>query len=56
MVRLIVKALVDVGLNRKDVNYLKRILDLKEKPTNLESAPAQGLCLTKINYKKDFSK
>jgi len=51
MVRLIVKALVDIGLGKKDVLYMKELLDLKSKPDHLESAPAQGLTLMKINYK-----
>jgi len=50
MVRLIVKALVDVGAGRQKVSYVKELLDLKAKPDNLESAPAQGLCLLEINY------
>ena len=45
MVRLIVKALVDVGSGRQEIDYIKKLLDLKAKPDNLESAPAQGLCL-----------
>ena len=50
MVRLIVKALVDVGTGRKDVNYVQHLLELRAKPDNLESAPAQGLCLMEIHY------
>ena len=50
MVRLIVKALVDVGTGKQDISYIKGLLDLKAKPDNLESAPAQGLCLMEINY------
>ena len=50
MVRLIVKALVDVGTGKQEVAYVKKLLDLKAKPDNLESAPAQGLCLVEINY------
>jgi len=50
MVRLIVKALVDVGSGVEDVNYVERLLKLKEKPDNLASAPAQGLTLVEINY------
>jgi len=53
MVRLIVKALVDVGTGKQDVSYIKKLLDLKNKPDNLESAPAQGLCLLEINYKTE---
>ena len=55
MVRLIVKALVDVGTGRQEVGYVKKLLDLKAKPDNLESAPAQGLCLLEINYNKKTS-
>jgi len=51
MVRLIVKALVEVGLGRQEVDYVKELLELKAKPDNLESAPAQGLCLMEINYR-----
>ena len=50
MVRLIVKALVDVGTGKQDVAYMNRLLALKAKPDNLESAPAGGLCLMEINY------
>ncbi|MEG0283946.1 MAG: tRNA pseudouridine(38-40) synthase TruA [Erysipelotrichales bacterium] len=50
MVRLIVKALVDVGLKNEDEDYIEKLLDLKGKPDNLESAPAQGLCLMEIIY------
>lgn len=50
MVRLIVKALVDVGTGKQEISYIKKLLDLKAKPDNLESAPAGGLCLMEINY------
>jgi len=50
MVRLIVKALVDVGSGKEDVGYVQRLLELREKPDNLASAPAQGLCLVAIDY------
>lgn len=53
MVRLIVKALVDVGTGKREVAYVKDLLDLRAKPDNLESAPAQGLCLMEINYSYD---
>lgn len=50
MVRLIVKALVDVGTGRQNIDYVQKLLESRVKPDNLESAPAQGLCLMKINY------
>ena len=50
MVRLIVKALVDVGTGKQDTAFVKELLERKSKPDNLESAPAQGLCLMEINY------
>ena len=52
MVRLIVKALVDVGAGKQEITYIKELLDLKSKPDNLESAPAQGLCLMEVNYNR----
>lgn len=50
MVRLIVKALVDVGSGKEKLDYIERLLALQEKPDNLESAPAGGLCLMEIHY------
>jgi len=50
MVRLIVKALIDVGSGRQNATYVEELLNLKSKPDNLESAPAQGLCLMEIHY------
>lgn len=52
MVRLIVHSLVQVGMNKKQPSYLQELLALRCKPANLESAPAKGLTLLKINYKK----
>ena len=51
MVRLIVKALVDVGAGKQEISYVKKLLDLKAKPDHLESAPAGGLCLMEVNYR-----
>lgn len=50
MIRILVHCLVEVGLKHQDTNYMKEILDLKNKPESLESAKANGLCLMKINY------
>jgi len=50
MVRLIVKALVDVGTKKQGPDYVEKLLKACAKPDNLESAPAQGLCLMEINY------
>jgi len=52
MVRLMVKALVDVGTGNKEVADIDQLLKAKQKPANFESAPAQGLTLVEINYGK----
>ncbi|MCL2559005.1 MAG: tRNA pseudouridine(38-40) synthase TruA [Turicibacter sp.] len=50
MVRLIVKALVDVGIGKQEVTYVRQLLEAQSKPDNLASAPARGLCLMAVNY------
>lgn len=50
MIRIIMHCIIEIGLEKESSNYLKEILELKEKPSYIESAPANGLCLIKINY------
>ncbi len=51
MVRMIVHFLVDIGRGRIDASQAKKILK-KERPYLNKPAPAQGLCLMRINYEK----
>ncbi len=50
MVRNMVGTLIDVGLGKTSVNDMKRILKAKDRRKAGRTAPAQGLCLVKINY------
>jgi len=50
MVRNIVGTLVDVGLGKLTANDIKLVLKAKDRNKAGRTAPAQGLCLVKINY------
>jgi len=50
MVRNITGTLVDVGLGRIDPAEVEKILKAKDRRKAGRTAPAQGLCLVKINY------
>lgn len=50
MVRIIVGALVDVGLKRKDPKDIKDMLEAKDRTQSSDTAPAKGLYLYKVKY------
>lgn len=50
MVRNLAGTLVEVGLGRKKPDDIKRILKAKDRRLAGKTAPAQGLCLVKVNY------
>ncbi|MGL4382554.1 MAG: tRNA pseudouridine(38-40) synthase TruA, partial [Bacilli bacterium] len=50
MIRLIMGVLVAIGLKQYPPSIIKTILESEQGINNLMSLPAQGLCLTKINY------
>lgn len=50
MVRAIVGTLLDVGRGRLTVEDFERIIKAKDRGKAGVSAPAQGLCLTKVEY------
>ena len=52
-VRRMVGAIIDVGLGKISVDYIKLILDgdNKKMKTKTKSMPSQGLCLVKVAYK-----
>ncbi|MCC0643132.1 MULTISPECIES: tRNA pseudouridine(38-40) synthase TruA [unclassified Clostridioides] len=50
MVRIIVGALIDVGLKRKAPQDIKYMLELKDRSKSSDTAPAKGLCLWKVKY------
>lgn len=50
MVRNMVGTLVEVGLGRLTVSDVKRILKAKDRRAAGRTAPAQGLCLVRVNY------
>ncbi|MFH1542172.1 MAG: tRNA pseudouridine(38-40) synthase TruA [bacterium] len=50
MVRNLVGLLVEVGLGQKTMKDVRQILKAKDRREAGKCAPAQGLCLVKINY------
>ena len=54
MVRAIVGTLVEVGINKKQPEEVKNILNAKDRKYASASAPAKGLFLWKIEYPKDI--
>ncbi|CEN23502.1 tRNA pseudouridine(38-40) synthase TruA [Paraclostridium sordellii] len=50
MVRIIVGALVDVGLHKKSPEDIKKMLELKDRSHASDTAPAKGLYLYYVGY------
>lgn len=50
MVRIIVGTLIDVGIGKYKPEYIKTILDSKNRANAGKSAPASGLCLEIVYY------
>lgn len=50
MVRAIVGTLVDIGLKKKQVNELRKIIESGDRSNAGASVPAHGLYLTKVEY------
>ena len=50
MVRNIVGTLVEIGIGRREVSEVKKILLAKDRKLAGRCAPGQGLCLVKVNY------
>lgn len=50
MVRIIVGALIDVGLHRKSPEDIKNMLDKKDRSQASDTAPAKGLYLYSVKY------
>ncbi len=52
MVRNVVGALLQVGLGQMTVDEFKAVLQARDRSKAGPPAPPQGLCLVKVNYKK----
>lgn len=50
MVRNITGALLEAGLGKLDADGMRRILDARDRAAAPATAPAQGLCLMRVNY------
>lgn len=55
MVRNITGVLISVGLGKQDVDWTKELLLAKDRCLGAETAPPNGLYLTKVTYPKAFS-
>ena len=56
MVRSIAGALLDVGCGKIEPVQLKEILMRKKRTEEIVSAPAKGLCLEKVYYRRPSTK
>lgn len=56
MVRAIVGTLLEVGLDKADIEDIQQVLDSKDRSNAGASVPAKGLYLTKIVYPKTILK
>ncbi|WP_099189127.1 tRNA pseudouridine(38-40) synthase TruA [Tepidibacter mesophilus] len=52
MVRIIVGTLIDIGHGKFKPDYMKNILESKDRSIAGSTAYSQGLCLYKVNYEK----
>lgn len=50
MVRIIIGTLLEVGLGRFSIEYVKYILESKDRAKAGKPVPAKGLCLEKVFY------
>lgn len=50
MIRNIVAILIEIGSNKKDISYMKEMLDNKVRTGNLKCANPEGLYLEKVKY------
>ncbi len=50
MIRNVVAILIEIGLNKKDVSYMKDVLDSKKREGNMKSVPGCGLYLEEVSY------
>ncbi len=54
MVRNIVGSLVELGQKEKDIDWLKEVLESRDRRTGGITAPAHGLTLVGVNYMNEF--
>ena len=50
MVRIMTGTLLEVGFGKKEPEDMARIIEAKDRQTAGYTAPAQGLCLMKVDY------
>lgn len=56
MVRAIVGTLIEVGIGKSDLEYVRNVLKSKDRSLAGPSVPAKGLYLTKISYPESLQK
>lgn len=55
MVRNIAGVLIAVGSGKKPVDWVKQVLEAKDRRLGAETAPAYGLYLVQVNYPEEFN-
>jgi tRNA pseudouridine38-40 synthase len=53
MVRNIIGTLVEVGSGQRQVDEIRALLQLRDRAGAAATAPAHGLCLTRVDYEND---
>ncbi|MBD1259326.1 tRNA pseudouridine(38-40) synthase TruA [Maribacter polysiphoniae] len=56
MVRAVVGTLIEVGIGKSDLEYVRNVLKSKDRSLAGPSVPAKGLYLTKISYPESLQK
>ena len=56
MVRAIVGTLVDIGIGKLETDSIEQIMRQKDRSIAGQSAPPQGLFLSRIDYPEDLMK
>jgi tRNA pseudouridine38-40 synthase len=50
MIRIIIALIIDFSINKRNINDIEKIIELKDRKLAQKVAPAQGLILKKIQY------
>ena len=50
MVRILTGTLLEVGFHKRNPESMKALIEAKDRKLSGETAPAQGLCLVKVDY------
>ncbi|CIN54174.1 tRNA pseudouridine synthase A [Salmonella enterica subsp. enterica serovar Typhi] len=55
MVRNIVGSLLEIGCGNQDIDWMRYLLELKDRTKAAATAKAEGLYLVSVDYPKEFA-